>query len=101
MFIVVANALMPGATVAWVTRRLGLQKAEAPAPQAVLAIESRLTDVLLCRRGWWWRRCRSEAWTFREGWALTLIVREPTRSSTGVDGATGGKSCVCAGAAGG
>jgi hypothetical protein len=28
--------------VAWVTRRLGLQKAEAPAPQAVLAIESRL-----------------------------------------------------------
>jgi len=29
------------ATVAWVTRGLGLQKAEAPAPQAVLAIESR------------------------------------------------------------
>jgi hypothetical protein len=32
-----------GATVAWVTRGLGLQKAEAPAPQAVLAVESRLS----------------------------------------------------------
>jgi cell volume regulation protein A len=41
-FIVVANALIPGGTVSWVTRRLGLQKAEPPAPQAVLAIESRL-----------------------------------------------------------
>ena len=40
-FIVVANALVPGATVAWVTRRLGLQSNEPPAPQAVLAIESR------------------------------------------------------------
>ena len=33
---------MPGGTVAWVTRRLGLEAAEPPAPQAVLAIESRL-----------------------------------------------------------
>jgi cell volume regulation protein A len=41
-FIVVMNALVPGATVAWVTRRLGLQSSEPPAPQAVLAIESRL-----------------------------------------------------------
>ncbi|MEP7176640.1 MAG: potassium/proton antiporter [Gemmatimonadales bacterium] len=41
-FIVVVNALVPGGTVGWVTRRLGLQKAEPPAPQAVLAIESRL-----------------------------------------------------------
>jgi cell volume regulation protein A len=40
-FIVVANALVPGATVAWVTRRLGLQTKEPPAAQAVLAIESR------------------------------------------------------------
>ncbi len=40
-FIVVANALVPGATVSWVTRRLGLQAAQTPAPQAVLAIESR------------------------------------------------------------
>jgi cell volume regulation protein A len=40
-FIVVANALVPGATVSWVTRSLGLQTKEPPAPQAVLAIESR------------------------------------------------------------
>jgi potassium/hydrogen antiporter len=40
-FIVVVSALVPGATVAWVTRRLGLQSKEPPAPQAVLAIESR------------------------------------------------------------
>ncbi|HZA99024.1 MAG TPA: potassium/proton antiporter, partial [Gemmatimonadales bacterium] len=40
-FIVVATALVPGATVAWVTRKLGLQSKEPPAPQAVLAIESR------------------------------------------------------------
>ncbi|HET6797500.1 MAG TPA: potassium/proton antiporter [Gemmatimonadales bacterium] len=40
-FIVVASAVVPGATVAWVTRRLGLQSKEPPAPQAVLAIESR------------------------------------------------------------
>jgi cell volume regulation protein A len=40
-FIVVASALVPGATVAWVTRRLGLQSNEPPAPQAALAIESR------------------------------------------------------------
>ena len=41
-FIVVMNAIVPGGTVAWVTRRLGLQAAEPPAPRAVLAIESRL-----------------------------------------------------------
>ena len=41
-FIVVVNALVPGGTVAWVTQWLGLQKAGPPAPQAVLAIESRL-----------------------------------------------------------
>jgi cell volume regulation protein A len=40
-FIVVATALVPGATVAWVTKKLGLQSKEPPAPQAVLAIESR------------------------------------------------------------
>jgi cell volume regulation protein A len=41
-FIVVVNALVPGGTVAWVTRQLGLQSTEPPSPQAVLAIESRL-----------------------------------------------------------
>lgn len=40
-FIVVVNAIVPGATVPWVTRRLGLGSREPPAPQAVLEIESR------------------------------------------------------------
>jgi potassium/hydrogen antiporter len=39
-FIVVINALVPGTTVGWVTRRLGLGAREAPAPPAVLEIES-------------------------------------------------------------
>ncbi|HEY9516705.1 MAG TPA: potassium/proton antiporter [Gemmatimonadaceae bacterium] len=39
-FIVVVNAFIPGATVPWVTRRMGLESAEPPAPQAVLEIES-------------------------------------------------------------
>ncbi|MEO7137067.1 MAG: potassium/proton antiporter [Gemmatimonadales bacterium] len=40
-FIVVVNAVVQGGSVGWVTRKLGLQSKEAPAPQAVLAIESR------------------------------------------------------------
>ncbi|HEU5170362.1 MAG TPA: potassium/proton antiporter [Gemmatimonadales bacterium] len=40
-FIVVASALVPGSTVAWVTRRLGLERHEPPPPPAVLAVESR------------------------------------------------------------
>ena len=39
-FIVVVNALVPGATVGWVTRKLGLEAREAPSPPAVLEIES-------------------------------------------------------------
>ncbi len=39
-FIVVVNAIVPGATVPWVTRRLGLESGEPPAPRAVLEIES-------------------------------------------------------------
>jgi cell volume regulation protein A len=39
-FIVVVNALVPGATVPWVTRKLGLESGDPPAPQAVLGIES-------------------------------------------------------------
>lgn len=39
--IVVLNALVPGATVAFVTRLLGLESRDAPASPAVLAIESR------------------------------------------------------------
>lgn len=47
-FIVVINALVPGATLPWVTRRLGLEVDE-PRPAAVLEIESRqpLTGELL------------------------------------------------------
>jgi cell volume regulation protein A len=41
-FIVVASAIVPGATVAWAARRLGLHAPEPPAPQAVLAVESRV-----------------------------------------------------------
>ena len=39
-FIVFINALVPGATVGWVTRRLGLGAREAPPSPAVLEIES-------------------------------------------------------------
>jgi len=39
-FIVVSNALLPGGTVAWMTRRLGLQSGEPPPPRAVLEIQS-------------------------------------------------------------
>jgi len=40
-FIVVVNSVVQGGSVAWLTRKLGLQSKEPPAPQAVLAIESR------------------------------------------------------------
>jgi cell volume regulation protein A len=39
-FIVVVNAFIPGSTLPWVTRRMGLEVAEPPAPKAVLEIES-------------------------------------------------------------
>jgi cell volume regulation protein A len=39
--IVVMSTILPGSTVAWSTRRLGLQTLEPPAPPAVLNIESR------------------------------------------------------------
>jgi cell volume regulation protein A len=90
-FIVVANALVPGATVAWVTRRLGLQQAEPPAPQAVLAIESRLPlegelisfyiDEAVVVSG-----VELRDLDFPEGSSVTLIVRGnrliPPRGST-------------------
>ena len=41
-FIVVVNAIVPGSTVPSVTRWLGLESADPPAPQAVLGIESHL-----------------------------------------------------------
>ena len=79
-FIVVATALVPGATVTWVTRRLGLQSREPPAPQAVLAIESRqplqgelmsfYIDEALVVTG-----MPLEELPLPEGAAVTLIVR--------------------------
>ena len=41
-FIVVVNSLIPGATVPWVTRRLGFDADVAPPPQAILEIESQV-----------------------------------------------------------
>jgi len=90
-FIVVVNALVPGATVAWVTRKLGLQATEPPAPQAVLAIESRLPlegelmsfyiDDALVVAG-----VPLEQLDFPDGSSVTLIVRGnrlvPPRGST-------------------
>ncbi|HEU4642636.1 MAG TPA: potassium/proton antiporter [Gemmatimonadaceae bacterium] len=48
-FIVVVNAIVPGITVPWVTRRLGLEADEPPSPPAVMEIESRqpLSGALL------------------------------------------------------
>jgi cell volume regulation protein A len=39
-FVVVVGAIIPGATVPWLTRRLRLESAEPPAPHAVLEVES-------------------------------------------------------------
>jgi len=82
-FIVVANALVPGATVAWVTQKLGLQSKEPPAPQAVLAIESRqplqgelmsfYIDEALVVTG-----MPLEELPLPDGAAVTLIVRKDT-----------------------
>jgi len=82
-FIVVMNAIVPGGTVAWVTRRLGLQAPEPPAPQAVLAIESRLPlkgelisfyiDEALVVAG-----IQLEDLDFPEGASVALVVRGDT-----------------------
>ncbi|HEX6864100.1 MAG TPA: cation:proton antiporter, partial [Thermoanaerobaculia bacterium] len=42
-FVVVVSALVPGATVAWAARRLGLASDESPPPPAVLEISSART----------------------------------------------------------
>jgi cell volume regulation protein A len=39
-FIVLVNSLIPGATVPWVTRKLGLASEDPPPPEAVLEVES-------------------------------------------------------------
>ena len=40
-FVVVVSAFLPGSTVAWVTRRFGLERSEPPRPPAILEVESR------------------------------------------------------------
>ncbi len=40
-FIVIVSAILPGSTVPWITRRLGMGRREPPPPPAVLEIESR------------------------------------------------------------
>ncbi len=39
-FVVVVNTVIPGATIRWVTRRLGFGQEEKPSPEAVLEINS-------------------------------------------------------------
>jgi len=79
-FIVVVGAIIPGGTVAWATRRLGLESREPPAPHAVLAIESRVPlqgellsfyiDDALVVSG-----VRLDELDFPEGASVALIVR--------------------------
>jgi cell volume regulation protein A len=90
-FIVVINALIPGATVPWVTRSLGLESKQPPAPLAVLQIESRQAmsgelmsyyiDASLAVTG-----VSLADLSFPEGASVMLIVRNqdllPPRGST-------------------
>lgn len=79
-FIVVVNAVVPGVTVPWITRVLGLESGEPPSPPAVLEIESLqpLTDKL---RSFYVDEALAVAGQpllslpFPEGSAATLIVR--------------------------
>ena len=99
-FIVVATALVPGATVAWVTRRLGLQSNEPPAPQAVLAIESRqplqgelmsfYIDEALVVAG-----MPVGELPLPEGSAVTLIVRNEPPASPGARYARWSRATTC------
>ena len=79
-FIVAVGAIIPGGTVAWATRRLGLASREPPAPHAVLAVESRVPlkgelisfyiDDALVVSG-----VRLDELDFPEGASVALIVR--------------------------
>ncbi len=79
-FIVVVGAIIPGATVGWATRKLGLESPQPPAPPAVLAIESRVPlegeltsfyiDDALVVNG-----LRLNELDFPEGASVALIVR--------------------------
>ncbi|HEU4628617.1 MAG TPA: potassium/proton antiporter [Gemmatimonadaceae bacterium] len=79
-FVVVTSAFLPGATVAWLARRLGLESTEPPAPLAVLEIESAqplngelvsfYIDEALAVAG-----ARLADLPFPRGTSVTLIVR--------------------------
>jgi cell volume regulation protein A len=79
-FIVVVGAIIPGGTVAWATRRLGLESPQPPSPHALLAIESRVPlegdltpfyiDEALVVCG-----LRLDELDFPEGASVALIVR--------------------------
>lgn len=79
-FVVVVSAFLPGATVAPLARRLGLETSEPPAPEAVLEIESRrpLNGELLSFHVDGALPVAGEplsAVPFPEGAAVTLIIR--------------------------
>ncbi|HKP16124.1 MAG TPA: potassium/proton antiporter [Gemmatimonadaceae bacterium] len=79
-FIVVLNALLPGTTVSWMTRRLKLESQEPPPPDAVLTVESfdqldgellsYYIDEVLPVAG-----MTLQELPFPEGAAVTMIVR--------------------------
>ncbi len=79
-FIVVVGAIIPGGTVAWATRKLGIEAPRPPAPHALLAIESRVPlegdlmsyyiDEALVVCG-----LRLDELDFPEGASVALIVR--------------------------
>lgn len=79
-FVVVASALVPGGTVRWVTRRLGLESGEPPRPQAVLELHSSTpldADVLsfYIEPAAAVAGARIAELPFPDGSAVTLIVR--------------------------
>ena len=79
-FIVVLNAVLPGTTVPWMTRRLALESEEPPPPDAVLTIESfaRLDGELLSYyvdEALPVAGMTLQELPFPEGAAVTMIVR--------------------------
>jgi len=79
-FIVVVNALLPGTTVSWMTRRLKLESQEPPPPDAVLTVESfdRLDGELLSYyvdEALPVAGMTLQELPFPEGAAVTMIVR--------------------------
>jgi len=79
-FIVALNAVLPGMTVSWITRRLELESQEPPPPAAVLTVESfnRLDGELLSYyidEALPVAGMSLEELPFPDGAAVTMIVR--------------------------